>query len=121
MPLKLAATLRETVAGHRLGALEGGTPPPASSNASREGGLGHSPQMLLLSQQLAAAIEFSPLAKIHQSLCAGPPVLFLRGLGGGGDCSCPTAHCKALAPTAPGSGGSMMPTAVEGRRMALGR
>ena len=29
MPLKLAVGIRETVAGHRLGALEGGvTPPP---------------------------------------------------------------------------------------------
>ena len=32
MPLKLALGVRETVAGHRLGALEGGTSPP--SNAS---------------------------------------------------------------------------------------
>ena len=28
MPLKLALTVRGTVAGHRLGALEGGEPPP---------------------------------------------------------------------------------------------
>ena len=36
MPLKLALGVRETVAGHRLGALEGATSPP--SNASLVGG-----------------------------------------------------------------------------------
>ena len=36
MPLKLALGVRETVAGHRQGALEGGSPPPPprASNAS---------------------------------------------------------------------------------------
>ena len=36
MPLKLALAVRETVAGHMLGALEGGAgvPPPPLSNAS---------------------------------------------------------------------------------------
>ena len=34
MPLKLALGVRGTVVGHRLGALEGGVPPPRPSNAS---------------------------------------------------------------------------------------
>ena len=35
MPLRLALAVRETVAGHRLGALEGGTPPPPCNSYAK--------------------------------------------------------------------------------------
>ena len=41
MPLRLALGVRGTVAGRRLGALEGGGVPPPPSNASLGGGGGH--------------------------------------------------------------------------------
>ena len=43
-----------------------------------EAGLGQGPPMLLLCWQLAVSIDFSPLTKIHQSRCVGPPCLFLH-------------------------------------------
>ena len=42
------------------------------------GGGGGCTQMLLLSWQLAASIDFSPFKEIHQSRCVGPPCLFLH-------------------------------------------
>ena len=35
-------------------------------------------EMWLLSWQLAASIDFSPLTKVHQSRCVGPPLRFLH-------------------------------------------
>ena len=50
LPLKLAFAIRDTAAGHRLGALQGVG--------------GQSPEMMLLFWPLAASIDFSPFTKI---------------------------------------------------------
>ena len=50
MPLRLALAVRGTVAGHRLGALEGGTSPPSNAPLGRGPGMsdgdgaGHGPR-----------------------------------------------------------------------------
>ena len=45
------------------------------------GGLGQSPQMLLLSRQLAASVDFSPLTKTHQSAVLAHCPCFSIGVG----------------------------------------
>ena len=70
MPLKLALGVRETVTGHGLGGLDE-VPPPLPMHPP-----GQSPKALLLSWQLVASIEFSPLTRTHQSRCVDPPFLF---------------------------------------------
>ena len=57
-------------------------PPPLQKGGTKQGkGGGQSPEMLLLSGNLAASMDFSRLPKIHQSCCAGPPSLCGGKLG----------------------------------------
>ena len=54
--------------------------------------------MLLLSRQSPVSIDFSPLTKIHQSRCAGPPFPFLLLGGGGGLMAIPSPRRRRRYP-----------------------
>ena len=81
MPLKLALAVWETVAGHRLGAMEGACLPPPS-NASLGGGGGTSVPRTVQLRDGAVAVVIEGGLGVHQRLCYSPLTPSVTGGGG---------------------------------------